>query len=102
MTETNPLLLEIRNIQNPALGAALLWRFAVGFKNSHKFSQSVEFQLLFLVLPILWNEELFAEVQSTQSGSGLHRFVAKFSDRGNLKQDILIGLHSRASQMKEQ
>lgn len=68
---TTPLTKEVRYVQNPALGAVLLWRFSVGFTESHTTSDSPVLPLSFLVLPILMHHETFDFLRSTQKQTGL-------------------------------
>ena len=64
---------EINNVQNPALGAAIIWRFAVGYSNKSKTSDYPILQLCFLVAPMIFHQETFELLMSTQPRSGLRR-----------------------------
>lgn len=86
---------EVRNIQNPALGAGLIWRFVCGYSANHPTRNPVPLPLLFLVLPIILNEQTEEFVKGTLKTSGLRAFVAKFSKTENAKQDILLAVHDR-------
>lgn len=86
---------EVRNIQNPALGAGLLWRFACGYVGSHPTRDNLPLPLAFLVLPIVLHEETEEFVQTTQKSSGLRAFAAKFGKTENSKQDMLLSIHDR-------
>lgn len=86
---------EVRNIQNPALGAGLLWRFACGYVGSHPTHDHVPLPLAFLVLPIVMHEQTEEFVHATQKASGLRAFAAKFGKSENSKQDILLSVHDR-------
>ena len=55
---------EVYNVQNPAIGAAILWRFICGYKS--KDNEPTPFPLLFIVLPIIFREDLCAVIKSTQ------------------------------------
>ena len=51
------LLKEATYVQNPALGAVLLWRSSVGYANAHQQSLPMLLPLGFLILPlVLLNE----------------------------------------------
>jgi hypothetical protein len=87
---------ESRIVQNPGLGAVLLWRFATGYTESHRTKESPVIQLAFLVLPIVYHRETCELVTSTQRQSGLHGFVDKFSRSDVVKSDVLLSIHTRA------
>jgi hypothetical protein len=90
-----PLAREIRNIQNPALGAGLLWRFVCGYTSDHPTRDPAPLPALFLVLPIVLHEETDSFVRSTLLSSGLRSFAAKFGTFANSKQDLLLAIHAR-------
>ena len=92
---------EVRNVQNPALGAGLLWRFACGYVDTHKISEPVPMPLLFIVLPILFHEQTSEFVKGTQKASGLRAFTAKFGESKTSKQDLLLAIHDRAARLRE-
>lgn len=87
---------ETRNVQNPALGAVLLWRFVCGYAEHHKTSDYPPIQQLFIVLPIIFHRETFEILKSTNRPSGLHGFADKFSRAAVGKSDVLLGIQSRA------
>lgn len=91
----NILTQEVRNIQNPALGAGLLWRFACGYVGSHPTHDTVPLPLAFLVLPIVLHGKTEEFVHATQKTSGLRAFAAKFGKTENSKQDMLLAIHDR-------
>jgi hypothetical protein len=91
----NSLAKEVRNIQNPALGAGLLWRYVCGYVDSHPTRDPVPFPLLFIVLPLVLHAQTEDFVQSTQRASGLRVFTAKFGRTENSKQDLLLAIHDR-------
>ena len=91
---------EIRNVQNPALGAGLLWRFACGYTKSHTGNGAVALPLLFIVLPVILHAKTESLVAGTQTGSGLRAFATKFSKSSNLMQDLLLTIHDRMIEMK--
>ena len=90
---------EAHNVQNPALGALLLWRFAVGYSASGTHS-AVPMPLMFLVLPVLFHEETSDMLTSTLVKSGLRMFVSKFEESSVSKNDLILALHDRAAEMK--
>jgi hypothetical protein len=98
---TQGLNQEIRNVQNPALGAMLLWRFLVGYGQNKDLPKESPFPLLFLVLPILFHEETTKFVTSTQRATGLRAFATKFSESAKSKTDLLLVLTQRSVDMRE-
>lgn len=87
---------EAQNVQNPALGAAVLWRFCCGFVESHPASDAPGLPLLFLVLPIVLHQATAELLRRTRSTSGLRAYAAKFGDSAVSKQDLLLQIHERA------
>lgn len=96
----NTLAAEARHIQNPALGAALIWRFSCGYFQNHRTHDSAPLPLAYLVLPILYHAETRSVIESTRVGSGLRAAVAKFSESSNPRQDLLLGIHPRAKRFR--
>ncbi|WP_419555745.1 three component ABC system middle component [Planctellipticum variicoloris] len=90
----------MRYVQNPALGAILLWRFVTAYSAAHKTSDAPILPLAFVVLPILLHHETFAILKATQRLTGLHGFVDKFSRSGVERSDLLLAIHSRAESMR--
>jgi len=86
---------EVRSIQNPALGAGLLWRFACGYVSSQQTHEPVPLPLLFVVLPVVLNGQTEDFIQGTQKASGLRSFASKFGRSENSKQDLLLAIHDR-------
>jgi hypothetical protein len=86
---------EVQNVQNSALGATMLWRFACGYTVSHPTREPLPLLLLFLVLPIILHEQTEEFVNGTQKASGMRVFAAKFGKTENSKQDILLAIHER-------
>lgn len=91
---------EVNNVQNPALGAALIWRFAIGYSSTSRTSDYPVLQLCFLVPPMIFHRETYDLLVGTMAKSGLHQFVDKFGQSENLKSDVLLDLHARASTMR--
>lgn len=90
------ILNEIQAMQNPALGAGLLWRFACGF-TPEAGPAPMPLPLAFVVLPLAFHAKSMEEVTSTQAASGLRKFEEKFNDRG----DVLLGLQPRMLAMRD-
>ena len=91
---------ETRNIQNPALGAMLLWRFTTGYAEGSKVSSPTPLPLLFIVLPIMLHQETAEFVKSTREKSGLRAFAAKFAEPQTSKNDLLLAIHERSIKMR--
>ena len=87
---------EAQNIQNPALGAAALWRFCCGYVEAHPVGDPPRLPLLFLVLPIVLHQATAEILRRTWRSSGLRAFAAKFGDSQVSKQDLLLQIHERA------
>lgn len=89
---------EIEIVQNPALGAAIIWNFVKGYySNRCTFPQ---FQLAFIVLPIIYREELAELITSTNKPSGLRYFTDKLSTTKVLQRDMLMHIQNNAHRMK--
>lgn len=85
---------ELDIVQNPAIGAYLIWQFALGYQEDG--ADAVPIPLAFLVLPMLLHRQTFDEVASTRKASGLPLFAAKFDK----EREILMGIHGRAIQLR--
>jgi len=95
MTALSPLRLnELDIVQNPVIGAYLIWQFALGYQEEG--AAEVPIPLAFLVLPMLLHRQTFDEVASTRKASGLPLFAAKFDK----EREILMGIHGRAMQLR--
>lgn len=92
---------ETKNIQNPALGAMLIWRFVTGYERGSNTSKPTPMPLLFLVLPMLLHRETAEFVSSTQEATGLRAFAGKFSESRKSKSDLLFALPKRSLDMRE-
>jgi hypothetical protein len=86
--------------QNPALGAAIQWRFAVGYNEGHPTRGFAPLPLLFVAVPTILHAETAEQIGRTNKPSGLRAFAAKFSDSKVAKQDLLFSLHSRVEQWR--
>lgn len=92
---------EAQNVQNPALGAALIWRFCCGFVESNSTHSAPQFPVVFLVLPVVLHQETASFLRGTRKSSGLRAFAAKFGDSKATKQDLLLQLHDRAKRWRQ-
>ena len=91
---------ETQIVQNPALGAMLLWRFAAGYERANAVRDHAPLPLLFIVLPIMLYDEATQFIESTRESSGIRSFVAKFSDSRISKNDVIFSLNERAIKLR--
>lgn len=91
---------EVRNVQNPALGAALLWRFTCGYAFAHPQAAHAPLHLLFIVLPLTLHHQTFDFLSRTQTATGMRTFAAKFAESKNAKQDLLVAVHDRTATLR--
>ena len=96
----NALGLESRLVQNPALGAVVLWRFARKYSDSHPVHAAAPLCLVALVLPMVWHTDTATNIASTQIASGLRAFADKFFDAQDSNLDALLAIHSRAARWR--
>ena len=87
---------ETRYVQNPALGAVLLWRFASAWTEHSATSAHAPLPTTFLVLPIVFHHDTLDVLRSTNRPTGLHGFAEKFSRSSTCKSDALMAIHLRA------
>lgn len=87
---------EAQNVRNPALGAAILWRFSCAYAASHPTNDAPALPTLFMVLPIVLHQATVELLRRTRSNSGLRAFAAKFGDTTVSKQDLLLQIHERS------
>jgi hypothetical protein len=83
-------LTEIEKVQNPALGAYLLWQYGIEYQNQTS-NDSSNFLLYFVVLPICFHRKTLERVNSTQKRSGLGKFCEKFEH----DREELFAIHVR-------
>lgn len=86
---------EVEAVQNPALGAYLLWQFGLSFQETK--SSKFPMQFIFVVLPLLFHGPTLAHIKSTLKNSGLSMFSAKLAQQ---KEDLLA-VHERALVYRE-
>jgi hypothetical protein len=82
-------------VQNPALGAVLVWRFACGYRESHPVAACSPLALAFLVLPLIMHADSFELLAATRSG--LRGFADKFSQARDPRADMILAIHDRAA-----
>lgn len=87
-------LSELEIVQNPAVGAYLIWQFALGYQEQD--ADSAPLPLAFLVLPCLLHLQTLEAISSTRKTSGLPLFAAKFDK----EREILMGIHNRTLQLR--
>ena len=87
---------DVMYVQNPAIGAALLWRFICGYYSNE--NRPIPFPLLFIVLPIGFHQDLCTVIKGTQKASGLSKVSEKlFSGKQN---DSIHYVNTTAIQMR--
>ena len=90
---------EIYLVQNPAIGATILWQFVCGYYYGTEDNKQVPFPLLFVVLPVIYREDLRAVIGGTNKQSGLQKVSEKlFKDK---RADLFCSIHDAAEQYKE-
>ena len=87
---------DIYLVQNPALGAVLVWCFVEAYAPKAA-GRLPELPLLFIILPIIYRRELRDVAASTQPSSGLRLFAGKFKK----EQEALHGIQARMLLLKE-
>lgn len=83
-------------VQNPILGAALLWFFGRAYQDESN-GQRIPFPAFFTVLPILLNEYTLGVARSTQRQSGLSKFTSNIESK---HREELLAIHHRCLQMR--
>lgn len=83
-------------VQNPAFGAHVLWNFGRGFQ-AETVGELPPLPSFFLVLPIILHGPTLSEVKSTNTSSGLTKFVSKISE----EREKLFAIHDRAIALRE-
>lgn len=87
--------------QNPALGAAMIWRCACGYQSGHKIKGALPLPIAFTVVPLIFTKSLFDVLSHTNRESGLRKFSEKFSETKDAKQDVLLSLHDRCLRWRD-
>lgn len=93
---------EVDAIQNSAMAAVLLWRFCVGYAVARQSPASTPIPALFVVLPVLLDDDSMRLLSSTQSKSGLRQFAGKFTEPAHSKTDVLLSLERHAISLRSQ
>lgn len=91
---------EVWDMQNPALGAALMWRFVMAHRESAPPGEGCVLPIAFLVLPVVLHADSAELVRGTQRRSGLRVFADKFRSTPGLGMDALLGLQRRVIEMR--
>ena len=91
-----PVLSEVQAMHNPALGAALVWRFACGYCPENASTEGTPLPLAFVVLPVVLHGVTCEAISATHVASGVRKFEEKFSGQG----DVLYALNDRAIAMR--
>jgi hypothetical protein len=89
-------LSEVERVQNPALGAMLIWKFGRSFQSQIKAEPS-DLLLTFLVLPLCLHGPTLKLISSTKIQSGLGKLCEKLSYR----RENLIAVHERCHALRE-
>lgn len=83
-------------VQNPALGALLLWRFGKSYQEERLMEPAL-FHSYFVVLPLLYHAPSLERIRSTYDSSGLSQFSKKLSE----ERELLISVHERTMKMRD-
>lgn len=86
---------EAEIVQNPALGAALLWMFSLAYAKACD-GPGVPMPVMFIVLPILLDEHTRDVASTTRTNSGLNKFSLKLLT----KKEDLLSIHSRMLRLR--
>lgn len=87
---------EIYVIQNPAIGAVIIWEFLCGYGST---LYNDKFELLFIIIPVILNQEFRNYIISTQKKSGFSKVIEKIMR--DKKSDIVYQIENNINQMKE-
>lgn len=79
----------VREIQNPALGAGVIWQFTVGYTEGSEDSAACPLLYGFIPLSLLFYRDTFEVVTRTFLSSGLRRVMDK------LPPDVHVALQDR-------
>lgn len=88
-------LSEAATVQNEALGAYMLWKFALGFQE--RDGQAVTLPLAFLLLPLILHAPTLEILSRTYKSSGLHLFAGKLGEQ----REDLIAVQARALSLRQ-
>ncbi len=87
------LIDEVEQVQNPGLGATLIWRFACGYE-SDETREPAPLTYAFLVVPLLFNKKVLNVVASTKKG------LRKVEEKLNTEQSLLATSQERVVAMR--
>lgn len=90
---------EFENLYNPALGAVILQRFVEGY--SQRENRGTPLTLLYVVFPILFQEQMFNLLSKTQVGSGLRKFLNKLYTKENSLSDFILSFPKRTEEFRD-
>lgn len=85
----------VEAVQNPALGAVLIWSFGRGYQ-AEVMGRLPVLPLAFLILPIVLHRPTLDLVTTTFPSSGLGKFIEKFERH----REDLMAVHTRALAMR--
>jgi hypothetical protein len=94
MTTTN--LSTVALVQNPALGALLLWRFGKSYQDEHLIEPAL-MHSFFVILPLLYHAPTLDRIRSTNDSSGLSLLAKKMAE----ERELLVSVQGRALKMRE-
>ena len=92
---------DVYEVQNPALGAVMQWRFCVGYQAKRRDAAGPPLHLLFLVAPIVLHDDTLSVLRSTQRTSGLRIFAEKFTKAKVNQSDILLTVQRRTQGFRD-
>lgn len=97
MTDLGPeaYLSEVERVQNPALGAMLIWEYGRSFQHTAS-SEPSHLLTTFLLLPLCLHRPTLDLVKRTNASSGLGKFCEKLLD----KREELFAIHDRSQKLK--
>lgn len=87
---------EIELMQNPSIGSIIMWKFLLGYNSIITIEN---FEILFIVLPIILNSEIRKYILCTQKKSGFTKVIEKM--RSDRKTDIIYRIENNAIEMKD-
>ncbi len=93
--EPDAYLSEIERVQNPALGAVLIWEYGRSFQ-SNVSAESSHYLLTFLILPLCLHRPTLDLVKRTYASSGLGKLCEKLAD----EREELFAIHERSLKLK--
>lgn len=84
---------EAELVQNPALGAVLMWRFCSAYQSRQLTADSPPVTFAFLVLPLVLHVDSMEHLQGTRNG--LRAFAEKFAQSKDPGADKILAIHDR-------